>query len=361
MGKYEGIREKVKGKRYEINFRPYKGSNTIFRNIEAISFADAHEKRLDAIAEYRKNISLPYTERLTTNFSEIWEKVYQGLLADRLTKKAVGHYHNTFIRLFVDFRKKYYPHIKNPKQLSLPFFKEYNNYYVNELNRPDGWRAELIFIKSLVRRLYHIGYCSKGLLEDLKQMKRPQTNKKDYPHIPITEIHKLLSFIKKDRQDYYYPICFMFKTGRRRQETTLIKKKDIVLRGFKPISINIRPETTKTKKKAPITGLDEGLERLIRQALSNNRSEWLFHDQNGKKCSGDGIYEYLKKVSQEIIGVSVTPHYFRHRFITECAKANVPIADVKAVSGIKDNNVLLEHYSHSTEEGQRQVLGIMKL
>ncbi|MHC4123952.1 MAG: tyrosine-type recombinase/integrase [Planctomycetota bacterium] len=361
MGKYEGIREKVKGKRYEIYFRPYKGSNTIFRNIEATGFADAYEKRLDMIAEYRKNISLPHTDRLTADFSEIWGKLHQGLLADRLTKKAVGHYRNTFTRLFVNFLGKHYPHIKNPKQLSLPFFKEYKNYYVNELNRPDGWRAELIFIKSLIRRLYHIGYCSKDLMEDLKQIKRPQANKKDYPNIPISEMHKLFSFIKKDRPDYYFPLYFMFKTGRRRQETTLIKKEDVVRSGFKPIAINIRPETTKTKKKAPITGLDENLEHLIRQTLSNNESDWLFPDQSGNKCSADGIYEYLKKVSQEAIGIAITPHYFRHRFITECAKANAPIADVKAISGIKDNNVLLEHYSHSTEEGQRQVLGIMRL
>jgi len=345
MGKYAGVREKVRGKRY----------------IEAVSFADAYEKRLDAIMEYRKNISLPYTDRLTADFSAIWEKLHQGLLADRLTRKAIGHYRNTFTRLFVDFQEKHYPHIKNPKQLSLPFFEEYKNYYKNELNRPDGWRAELIFIKSLIKRLYHLGYCSKGLLEDLKQMRRPEANKKDYPNISITEMRTLFSFIKKDRTDYYFPIYFMFKTGRRRQETTLIKKDDVVLRGFKPIAINIRPETTKTKKKAPLVGFDDGLEHLLRKALSNNNSEWLFHDQAGSKCSADGIYEYLKKVSKEIIGVAITPHYFRHRFITECAKANVPIADVKAVSGIKDNNVLLQHYSHSTPEGQRQVLEIMRL
>ncbi|MBU1895009.1 MAG: hypothetical protein KJ983_04265 [Candidatus Omnitrophica bacterium] len=77
-----------------------------------------------------------------------------------------------------------------------------------------------------------------------------------------------------------------------------------------------------------------------------------------RKCTPDKIYEYLKKVSKEIIGVAITPHYFRHRFITECAKANAPLADVKAISGIKDNEVLLKYYSHSTSEGQRKVFEI---
>lgn len=39
----------------------------------------------------------------------------------------------------------------------------------------------------------------------------------------------------------------------------------------------------------------------------------------------------------------------------------VPIADVKAISGIKDIQVLLEFYSHSTAEGQDKVLAIMSL
>lgn len=40
---------------------------------------------------------------------------------------------------------------------------------------------------------------------------------------------------------------------------------------------------------------------------------------------------------------------------------NVPIADVKAISGIKDIQVLLEFYSHSTAEEQDKVLAITSL
>ena len=46
--------------------------------------------------------------------------------------------------------------------------------------------------------------------------------------------------------------------------------------------------------------------------------------------------------------------------ITECGKANVPLADVKAISGIKDVQVLLEFYSHTTNEGQDKVLEVTR-
>ncbi|NQT06114.1 MAG: site-specific integrase [Candidatus Omnitrophica bacterium] len=161
---------------------------------------------------------------------------------------------------------------------------------------------------------------------------------------------------KKQQAGLLLSAVFQLRTGRRRQETTLILKKDVVMKGFKPLAIDIRAETTKTKEKAPLSCLDEDLERLIRQSLSNNKTEWLFPNRLGRKCTPDKVYEYLKKASEQVIGIRITPHYFRHRFITECAKANAPIADVKSISGIKDNEVLLKYYSHSTIEGQKKVL-----
>jgi integrase len=62
-----------------------------------------------------------------------------------------------------------------------------------------------------------------------------------------------------------------------------------------------------------------------------------------------------------VIGITITPHYFRHRFFTECGKANVPLADVKAISGIKDIQVLLNYYSHTTNEGQDKVLDVTRV
>jgi len=363
MAKYEGVRERVKGKRYEINFRPFKGSKPVFRNIEALSLRDAYDKRIDMIVEYKKNLGVVEEDKrlYLTGFAEIWEKLQQDLLADKISKKQREKHRKVFNRLFVEFLNKNYSHIKNAKQLSLPFFKEYKNYYINELNRPNGWRMELTVVKAIMNRMYEFGFCGIDIIEKIKILKKPKANKKDFPNISKSDIKKLLSFIKEDRSDYYFPIYFMYRTGRRREETTLIKRSDVAWKGIKPIAINIRAETTKMKEKAPLEYLDEDLEQLIRQAVNSNRTEWLFPNRFGRKCTSNRICDYLKATSHRIIKIAITPHYFRHRLVTECGNANMSIPDVKAISGIKDNEVLLQYYSHSTETGQKKVLEITRL
>jgi len=211
-----------------------------------------------------------------------------------------------------------------------------------------------------MNRLYLLGYCRKELIEQLKRVKKPLASKKTYPNIRKSDIEKLLVRIKQDRPDYYNVIYFMYRVGRRREEVMLIEKRDIVLKGFWPVAINIRTETTKKKVAAPLTYLDEDLKRHIRSALNNNMTKWLFPNRLGNKCTSNRICDYLKEKSREIIGFEITPHYFRHRLCTECGKKNVPIADIKAITGIRDTNVLLEFYSHSTMEGQKQVFEITK-
>lgn len=198
----------------------------------------------------------------------------------------------------------------------------------------------------------------------LLEIKKPKARKKEYPDISKTKIMELLSFIKKDRPDFYNPIYFMCRVGRRVEETTLIEKKDVIWDGIKPVKINIRAETTKTREYAPLNKLDSDLEIFIRQAYQfsiKHKAVYLFLNRQGKKCNQRRICEYLKKVSEKITGVKITPHYFRHRFFTESGKANMPIADVKTISGLRDSDVLINYYSHSTNEGQLNVLETTKI
>ena len=262
------------------------------------------------------------------------------------------------------FRSLKFPQIRGFNQLSLPFFREYKNYYVNELGRPKGWRAELIFVKAIMRRLYGLGYCSKELIESLSEMKKPQRNKKEYLAIPNVKIKELFQVIKRERPDYYYPLYFISRTGRRINETTLIERKDVEWKGFNPVRLNIRAETTKTKQNAPLTKFDQDLERIISEAYKaglKHKEPYLFLNMFGRRCTPDKVREHLKRTSRQILGVEITPHYFRHRFLTECGKANVPIVDVMAISGIKDINVIVNYYSHSTDEGQAKVLEVSRV
>ncbi len=348
MGKkYEGVREKVKGKRYEVYFRPFKGAKKVHRNIEASSLSEAYYKRQEIVAEYCKELGVQDEDRskLAAGFVEVWEKVHRDLLTENRPAKTRSHYKRTFWRMFGEFREKRYPHVQSVQQLTLPFFREYRNYYANDLGRTDGVRAELIFVKSIMKRLYMLGYCREELIKKLSEIKKPRANKKEYPSISRSDVRALLAKIKGDRADYYYPLAFIVRTGRRIAETTLIRKEDVEFQGLKPVRIDIKAETTKSKEKAPLMRLDGDLEVLVRQADKTGRSPYLFSNRWGRRCTPNRIRGYLKKVTIEYfgdeVGNRITPHYFRHRFFTECGKANLAIADVKAISGMKDLQVLL--------------------
>ena len=369
MGKrYSGVREIEKGETYEVNYQ-INGARKQYR-VKATSEQEAYLKKVSDIAEYQKSLSLPEEEqrRLTADFREAWEKVRQDIASDNVGRKGAGRYHKVFERMFIDFRNRHFSQIQNPNQLTSLFFKDYKNYYVNgEVDNPkalphtNGWRSELIIVKAIVRRLYQLGYCAKKIVDELGEFKKPPKIKKEYPNISKSDIEKYLSHVKKDRPDYYRPTYFMYRTGRRREEVTLIKKSDVILNGLEPVAINIRAETTKTKVRAPLRYLDEDLKRLIMGAMSNNKTEWLFANRCGRKCDADQLYKYIKRTSMEIMSIEITPHYFRRRFLTECGKANAHIADVQAISGIKDVKVIMEHYAYSTVEGQQKVLEITRI
>jgi hypothetical protein len=300
MGKrYEGVREKVKGKRYEIYFRPFKGAKKIHRNIEASSITEAYYKRQEIIAGYRmtSDVSEEDRARLSCSFTEAWEQLNKDLLTENRPKKTKLRYKRTFWRMFDEFLKKNYPYIQSPSQLSLSFFREYRNYYANDLGRPDGLRSELIIAKAIMRRLYMLGYCKEELIKKLTEIKKPRARKKDYPDISKSDIKKVLLAIKSQRIDYYYPLAFIARTGRRIAETTLIKKEDIEFRGFKPIRINIKAEITKTKEDAPLMRLDAELEQLISEA--NKRS---LRRRRHRICSAAGV---VRGVRQAGYGISL--------------------------------------------------------
>jgi len=75
------------------------------------------------------------------------QRLYSDILADNLPKKTIHHYLKTYNRLFNEFLSLKFPQIISFNQLSLPFFKEYKNYYVNDIGRPNGWRVETTKMK----------------------------------------------------------------------------------------------------------------------------------------------------------------------------------------------------------------------
>ena len=367
MKKYIGIKEIIAGEKYQVNFRITKGGQRFWETVKACSKQEAFNLKAEIITQKLKELQTPEAEklRLTTDFSRVWDEINEGLTGERKSRKASLHYQKTFWRMFEDFRKLKFPYIQNPNQLSLAFFEQYKNYYCNELNRPKGLRAELIYVKAIMKRMYKLGYCSEKIIKDIAEhIKKPKPNKKQYPEIANSKINELLTFIKKDRPDYYRPIYFMKRTGRRVEETTLIERRDVVWKGIKPIKINIRAETTKTDEYAPLEKLDSELETFVNRAYkesSKHKAPYLFLTKRGKKFNQRRICEYLKKVGDKIVKEKITNHFWRHRYWVECGKNNVPIVDAMAISGNKDPDVVLTFYSHSTSEGLSKVLELTRI
>lgn len=331
----------------------------------AKSLAEAKVIRQERIVELRKNSSMPQKEqeRLNAPFSEAKEKLFADLRADNLAHTNMLRHRIIFERLFDKFAPLKFPHIKSVSQVSSPFFQEYKAYFINTLKHSPngGWRSELICLKSMMRRFKKLGYCGKEIVDILADIKRPRHIKKAYPNITNTQLKELLDFIKNDRPDYYRIIYFICRTGRRINETSLIERKDVVWDGLNPVKINIRAETTKTGVDAPIERLDEDLANIVREAYiagSKHKTIYLFSSRLGRQCDKNSVRTYLKEASKKIVGIEITPHYFRHRFLTECGKANVPIVDIMHIAGIKDIKVVMGYYSHVTSDGQDKVLAV---
>lgn len=323
---------------------------------------EEREKRKVELREERKDSS--NGQRHDATFEDAWVKLEADLLSDKVSTKNVQRHKRIYHGMFFEFLPMRFSELKSPSQLTLPFLLEYKNHFVNELKRDanGGWRAELICIKSMIRRLKKLGFCSKNIVEELLELRRPNSEKKEYPDIPKNELKKLFDFMKQERLQYFYVFKFALITGRRINEITSIEKKDVEWHGLMPIRINIRGEITKMKKDAPITRLSDELKQIIIKASQRNpQSKYVFSGSESSRCKPDRLREYLKRISKNILGVALTPHYFRHRFMTECGKARVPFADVSNISGIRDIEVMQRHYAHSTESGQDSVFAVTTL
>lgn len=358
----EGVREIKKGEVYEINFRPYRGAKRQQYRVEASSIQEAATKRAQAIVEANASahISEDQKKALEAGFVDAWPEIRRNLEADGLEKKTISGYEVTYKRAFGEFRAQKFPTVKVFNHLSTRFFEQYKAYYTVDMGRKFGWRAEITDIKALVQRAKRLGFCEQRVIDELKTISRGKKNKKNYPEIPMSKISELLSCIKRERPDYYPIIYFIYRTGRRVNEATLIEKRDVVFDRLEPIKVNIRAETTKMDEDAPLEPLDKELRQVISIAYRNSKKHkapFLFLNRLNKKCQKTKVREHLVEASKKLFGYSICgPHYFRHRFLTEAGKKNLPLVDVMAISGLRDSKVLIEYYQHSTSDGRAKVL-----
>ena len=76
---------------------------------------------------------------------------------------------------------------------------------------------------------------------------------------------------------------------------------------------------------------------------------------NGKKMDPNYLWKYLSKVSVKVVGVKITPHFFRKKFLTSSNRGGLN-RDSMAMANIKNVSVMMKHYVETSAEGQTKLL-----
>ena len=144
-------------------------------------------------------------------------------------------------------------------------------------------------------------------------------------------------------------ILAMAYSGGRMSEVLKLKWNDIDFAGKK---LNFRRETVKFQMNARSVDFNPKLESHLSAMLArrDQNSEWLFPSTHEK---GKPIQEYghdLAKVSKAAGLPDVTSHYFRHYFISTCAKQGIAMKVVIGWVGHKDYKMVNEVYTHLPRE-----------
>ena len=355
----DGCREIEPGK-WEVNFRPYNKAKRVYKYISAEGRRDAQIKRAEEVVRYRSENKIPHDNKAALTFDQIRECLREDCKADKLAPKTVKRYllaYNTFCR----FLEQQYDRVKDFDKLTTVILNKYKIHLANDEGRT-GIRSEFTQLRAVFGRLKTMGHCDKSIFELFKEIKKPPAGKKDYIEVSDEAIKELLKAIKEERPDYFGITYFLHRLGFRIGETTLIRKGDIKFdKKLQPIAIRVYWKHTKTNTERIIEPIDKELAKVILQCYGSDNSEWLFPNRNGNPHNYRHYEEYLARKTQEVTGVRLTPHDFRHRFCTEAGKKGVPIPDIQRFTGHKDPSVLLKYYSHSTVEGRTKVLAMTRL
>jgi site-specific recombinase XerD len=341
---------------YKVYWTPFPGGKKKWSWVEADSRGDAFHKRQDLIAA--ETARLIKTEAPVDGFSKMLQTLLSNIEADGRSKKYVSAHRNTFERIYRDFKeiyeKRHNIKIVGLKDIDSSFYSEYHHHYTHEL-KMTGWRAEVIRLKNQLKRLRRFKYCVRDLVEDVKEaLPTPEGIRRHYDKLSHEEIKKLFDYMKKDRPDYYRPIRFMYLTGRRLVESTLYEKIDIDRDdNLMPIALRPKPKNTKTKKRSVIYLVGE-LKTLIKDALRDNNTIWVFPNKHGRVCQDSGLYKYLTKTSKEIIKKRINPHFFRHDFHRE--NMSTDMKATMSISGLTSIKVAMDYYDESSADRQAIIL-----
>jgi len=364
MSRYKGIRKikNKKGNTYEISYQ-VAGKRYQYR-VTADSQKEADYIRTQDIASRIEKNKNKFQEIADVPIEMAYEKFIDSIIADGRDRKTIYHYIRTFGRLYFEFREKEFPEIQSVNQTSVPFLNQYKIFFVNTTGNHGLW-AEVTFVKAMIRKMIGLGLIRPEFERELKKFdKPPKGDQKEFPIISDYKFKKFFRVVKKERPDMYPLLFYIFSTGRRIEESTLIEKKDLEINGFRVERIRIKIQTTKQKKKLHLRCIEDSFATFLFRtyvANKNKKCPYLFVNRSGNKFHPNRVRDYLADVSERVLEERITPHYFRHRAMTLCSRNGVGIRDAMAITGLMSIDIALKYYTHETEEGVEKGLNALKL
>lgn len=354
--RYPGVRH-IKDDIYEINYYPYPSAPRKQYRVKAGSTQEAFLIKARDSAQLKTGTNI-----VISSFAELGIRLELKLKADNLSPKTIRNLKSQFKNFFERFLSGKHSHITSVNQITRVIIEDYKQWVVVEQGRVTGWRDELAKFKVIIKKLVNIGCCNKEIYYDvLSSFKKPPRLKKLYKEITKSQMKVLLDYIKKNRPDYYGITYFLMRLGWRRSQVLSIKRKNIKWQGLRPVEILIEPEDTKTREPFVLRDIDNELANIIKHyALARKKTIWLFPNRNNNIHHKDKYTAYIKRISQKILGITLTPHDFRHSFCTTRLKEGATPRDIMAITGHKDIDSF-NIYTHPTSEGTKRVLERSKL
>jgi len=247
--------------------------------------------------------------------------------------------------------KAYISHRQNAKRWP-------NNPHINEENRgklsPYSIQGDVRTIRAFWGWLYNEQYIDKKTLANFPLPKVPQLTLKTLTGEQIETILNAIGHGSSQEIKYRCIVLLLLDSGLRISELVSIKNDDLDLihglitvlgKGQKqrvvPISALTRKEITKYIK-------------YYRQGLCSEESYYLFPASNGERISTCSVRQYMRRlcIKDELDGIKLYPHLFRHTFATQSIAKGANVFTVKEIMGHKSLQTTMK-YTHLTIEDMK--------
>ena len=195
--------------------------------------------------------------------------------------------------------------------------------------------------------------------------------------ITLNELKEFIDLAEKNMSKDVFRCFYLLNYGLRRGEAYGIRKKDITFLpdGLAKLSIDVQRTrnytngtNVKTKNSRRFVIVDEKTANLLHEQLeyakaikSNlnqtlHKDDFIFIHTNGSPFAEKTLNKAIDRVSKLMKDPKkLSPHMFRHTFITQSIGAGINPLQLKTVAG-HSSLAMTDHYTHSSDQSALEIL-----